>query len=87
MSVDRKQANLQKLKEADEIQDKTKEAVLRIQRQAAATEEIAITSLDELRKQGQQMVWYFISIFFISLQVSFKKQTCIIKYFLGRNQP
>lgn len=61
MSVDRKQANLQKLKEADEIQDKTKEAVLRIQRQAVATEEIAITSLDELRKQGQQMVIFFIS--------------------------
>ena len=64
MSVDRKQANLQKLKEADEIQDKTKEAVLRIHRQAAATEEIAITSLDELRKQGQQMVCLYIYITF-----------------------
>jgi hypothetical protein len=55
MSVDRRHANLQKLKEADEIQQKTKEAVERITRQAAATEEIAITSLEELRKQGQQM--------------------------------
>ncbi len=56
MAVDRKQANLQKLKEADEIQDKTKEAIARIHRQAAATEEMAITSLEELRKQGVQMV-------------------------------
>ena len=55
MAVDRRQANMKVLKEADEVQDKTKEAALRIQRQVAATEEIAITSLDELRKQGQQM--------------------------------
>ena len=54
--VDRREANLQKLQEADEIQEKTKAAVLRIQQQVVATEEIAVTSLDELRKQGQQMV-------------------------------
>jgi hypothetical protein len=69
MAVDRSQANLQKLKEADEIQEKTKAAVTRIQRQVAATEEMAITSLEELRKQGQQMVSHFskISIYFIFL--------------------
>lgn len=61
--VDRRDANLQKLQEADEIQEKTKAAVLRIQQQVVATEEIAITSLDELRKQGQQMVLYFFKRF------------------------
>ena len=76
MSVNRRDANLQKLKEADDIQEKTRAAVLRIQQTVVATEEIAVTSLDELRKQGQQMVIFlfrnhlinmFLTRFFIPL--------------------
>ena len=55
MAVDRRDANLKKLKEADKIQDKTKEAIWRIQRQAAEAEELGTQTLDELRRQGQQM--------------------------------
>lgn len=54
--VDRKEANLQKLKEADEIQGKTKEAIWRIQKQAAEAEGLGTQTLEELRRQGQQMV-------------------------------
>jgi hypothetical protein len=56
MAVDRKEANLKKLKEADKVQEKTKEAIWRIQRQAAEAEELGTQTLDELRRQGQQMV-------------------------------
>jgi hypothetical protein len=56
MAVDRRDANMKKLKEADKIQDKTKEAIWRIQRQAAEAEELGAQTLDELRRQGQQMV-------------------------------
>jgi len=55
MAVDRKQANLEKLKEADEIQAKTKEAIWRIQRQAAEAEGLGTQTLEELRRQGEQM--------------------------------
>ncbi len=57
--VDRKEANLKKLAEASEIQDKTKEAVERIQRNAAEAEGLAVQTLEELRRQGQQMVFLF----------------------------
>lgn len=56
MSVDRSVANQKKLQEADKIQDKTKEAIWRIQRQTAEAEELGTQTLDELRRQGQQMV-------------------------------
>ena len=55
-AVDRKEANLKKLQEADKIQDKTQDAIFRIQRQAAEAEELGAQTLDELRRQGQQMV-------------------------------
>lgn len=73
--VDRKEANLKKLKEADKIQDKTKEAIWRIQRQAAEAEELGTQTLDELRRQGNQMVsaaftWkIFTTFFFILLTI------------------
>jgi len=53
--VDRRDANRKKLQEADKIQDKTKEAIWRIQRNAAEAEELGAQTLDELRRQGQQM--------------------------------
>jgi hypothetical protein len=53
--VDRSQANRQKLQEIDDVQDKTKEAIIRMQRQAAEAEETGAMTLDELRKQGQQI--------------------------------
>jgi 3-methyladenine DNA glycosylase Tag len=54
--VDRSQANKQKLQEIDDIQDKTKESIQRMQRMAAEAEETGAMTLDELRKQGAQMV-------------------------------
>lgn len=58
-NVDRRDANLKKLQEANQIQDKTKEAIWRIQKQAAEAEELGAQTLDELRRQGQQMVAEF----------------------------
>jgi hypothetical protein len=55
-SMDRRDANLKKLKEADDIQDKTQDAIWRIQRQAVEAEDLGGQTLDELRRQGQQMV-------------------------------
>lgn len=54
--VDRRDANLKKLSEANQIQGKTKDAIWRIQRQAAEAEELGTQTIDELRRQGQQMV-------------------------------
>lgn len=56
MAVDRREANLEKLNETAQVQNQTKEAIWRIQRQAAEAEEIGNQTLDELRRQGQQMV-------------------------------
>lgn len=64
-NVDRKDANLKKLNEAAQLQDKTKEAIWRIQRQAAEAEELGTQTLDELRRQGQQMVITLKSIFLL----------------------
>lgn len=55
-AFDRRDANMKKLKEADHIQDKTLEALTRAQRQAAEAEELGAQTIDELRRQGQQMV-------------------------------
>ena len=56
MAVVRSQANMQMLSEADAIQDKTKESIWRMQKQAAEAEEVGTLTLAELRKQGEQMV-------------------------------
>ena len=40
----------------EDIQNKTKEAIWRIQQQAAAAEGIGNETLQELRRQGNQMV-------------------------------
>ena len=42
----------------EEIQNKTKEAIWRIQQQASSAEGIGNETLQELRRQGQQMVNY-----------------------------
>mmetsp|Transcript_16185 Transcript_16185/g.16925 ORF Transcript_16185/g.16925 Transcript_16185/m.16925 type:complete len:351 (-) Transcript_16185:297-1349(-) len=55
MSVDRSAANQKMIREAEETQAKTKEAVLRIQQQTAATQELGAATLEELRAQGRQM--------------------------------
>lgn len=55
MAAERKEANLRMLAETRDIQDKTKDAVSRIQKQALETEEIGAMTLEELRKQGEQM--------------------------------
>lgn len=55
MAVDRSQANMKLLREADDVQNKTAEAIMRIQRQAAQTEELGTKTLEELRKQNEQM--------------------------------
>ena len=55
MSVDRRAANKKMLSEADDTQQKTKEAILRIQQQTAQTEGLGTATLEELRAQGRQM--------------------------------
>lgn len=55
MSVDRRAANQKMLAEADDTQQKTKEAILRIQQQTAQTESLGTATLEELRAQGRQM--------------------------------
>lgn len=52
---DRRAANMKVLNEAEETQQKTKEAVMRIQQQASATEDLGAATLEELRAQGRQM--------------------------------
>ena len=54
---------MKKLKEADHIQDKTLEALTRAQRQAAEAEELGAQTIDELRRQGQQMVSLMAELF------------------------
>lgn len=56
MAADQREANLAMLKDTSEIQDKTKQSIFRIQRQAAETEAIGNQNLEELRRQGNQMV-------------------------------
>ena len=56
MAVDRSEANRQMLAQAGDIQGKTKDAILRVQKMTAETEELGGHTLDELRKQGTQMV-------------------------------
>lgn len=56
MSVDRSEANAQMLNEAQDIQQKTKESIWRIQKQAAEAEGLGVQTLEELRRQGHQMV-------------------------------
>jgi hypothetical protein len=70
MAVDRKEANMQMLQDTNQVQDKTKEAIWRIQRQAAEAEEIGGKTLEELRRQGQQMV--LLNSFFFSISLTWK---------------
>jgi hypothetical protein len=51
-----RQANQKVLQEAAEVQDKTKEAIWRIQRNAAETEDVMTSTQEELARQGRQMV-------------------------------
>lgn len=67
MSVDRKEANLKTLQKADKVQDKTQEAIWRIQKQAAEAEGLGVQTLDELRRQGQQMVLWFACLIFTKI--------------------
>jgi len=55
MALDRRDANLDMIRKAEEQQAATKETVFRIDRQLAETEEIGSQTLEELRKQGSQM--------------------------------
>ena len=75
-AFDRRDANLKKLKEADQIQDKTKDAITRIQRQTAEAEELGAQTLDELRRQGQQMVITLLLQLLISTRANFETVYC-----------
>eukprot|EP01032_Pedospumella_encystans_P018946 gene18946-21554_t len=68
-AFDRKEANEKKLKEVDKIQDKTQDAILRIQRQTAEAEELGAQTLDELRRQGEQMNEVVDQIDFVGAQL------------------
>ena len=52
---DRRAANQKMLNETEDTQQKTKDAVVRIQQQATATEDLGAATLEELRAQGRQM--------------------------------
>ena len=54
--MDRRDANLKMLSEADDLQSKTKESIFRIKQQVAETESLGTQTLEELRRQGTQMV-------------------------------
>ena len=45
--------NAQLLEEAEAVQDKTKESILRMKQQTAESEEIGQATLEELRRQGE----------------------------------
>lgn len=55
-TVDRRAANLKKLREAEDLQEKTKDSLMRSQRMAEEAEGLGAQTLDELRRQGEQMV-------------------------------
>lgn len=65
-TVDRRAANLKKLKEAEELQDKTKDSIARSQRMAEEAEGLGAQTLDELRRQGEQMVKLIDLLLFVS---------------------
>lgn len=74
MATDRTEANRAMLAEAAETQEKSKEAIRRIKKQAIETEALAGLTLDELKTQGAQMVFrqlkkiatsHFLSFYFI----------------------
>lgn len=52
---DRRDANMKVLAETDDVQNQTKDAIDRIKKQTAETEELGGATLEELRKQGRQM--------------------------------
>lgn len=56
MAGKRQDANLNMLQETTGLQGKTKDAVVRMNRQAAEAEEVGGRTLEELRRQGHQMV-------------------------------
>ena len=71
--MDRREANRAVLAETSSIQDKTKDSTIRTQQKVAEIEDMGTTTLDQLRRQGQQMVnticipsFIVIVIFFLS---------------------
>ena len=54
--LDRKQANQKVLNETTQIQNQSKDAILRMQRKGAEAEALGAQTLEELRRQGQQIV-------------------------------
>ena len=63
MATDRTEANRAMLSQASETQDKSKEALRRIKKQAIETETLAGLTLGELQTQGKQMVFFSVEIF------------------------
>ena len=55
-AASRRAANKTVLEETTQVQDQTKEAIWRIQRQAAQAEELGQETIQEMRRQGNQMV-------------------------------
>eukprot|EP01039_Chlorochromonas_danica_P000587 gene587-632_t len=55
MAVDRKEANMKMLQDTVEVQNKTKDAVVRMNRQAVEAEQLGGRTLEELRRQGNQI--------------------------------
>ena len=67
--IDRREANQKMLSEANDVQNKTKDAIWRIQRQAEEAEGMGTQTLEELRRQGQQMVRSVASSLFLYIKI------------------
>lgn len=78
MAVNRSQANAQMLQQTMDVQNKTEESIFRMQRQAIETEEIAAVTLEELRKQGQQMVSMALVILLIIVTFDLILRWCVV---------
>ena len=55
MSAFAGKGNAQLLEETEQIQDKTKESITRMKQQTAESEAIGTATLEELRRQGEQI--------------------------------
>lgn len=54
---------MKKLREAEDLQEKTKDSLMRSQRMAEEAEGLGAQTLDELRRQGEQMVIYLLPMY------------------------
>lgn len=72
--VDRTEANRTMFDDIDEVQRKTKDAIVHMHRDTARAAEAGTSSLEELREQGQRLVTS--SIFTFRVKSTFHTESC-----------